>query len=180
VPEIVALARTHDRSRFDCGIPELNFFLKATARQHSDKGISRTFVLSEQERSTTILGYFTLTLCEVRMEHLPSAYTKNYPQHGLPAVRLARLAVSLKYQGKGYGGLLLAEAIHRTVLIAEQAGLIGLFVDAQNEQARTFYEKYGFILLPGHELQLFLPVETLRLAVRTADLKKSDTRFLEK
>ena len=131
MPEIVSLARHHDRSGFDCGVPELNFFLRATARQHGDKGISRTFVMSDQEKPATILGYFTLTLCEVRTEHLPATYAKKYPQHGLPAVRLARLAVSGKYQRKGYGGLLLAEAIHRTILIAEQAGLIGLFVDAK-------------------------------------------------
>jgi GNAT superfamily N-acetyltransferase len=162
VPEITSLARHHDRSRFDCGVPELNSFLKATARQHSDKGISRTFVLSDQEKP--ILGYFTLTLCEVRMEHLPATYAKKYPQHGLPAVRLARLAVSRKYQRKGYGGLLLAEAIHRTVLIAEQAGLIGLFVDAKDERAHKFYERYGFVSLPDHVLQLFMPLETLRLA----------------
>jgi GNAT superfamily N-acetyltransferase len=184
VPEIVSLARHHDRSRFDCGVPELNSFLKATARQHGDKGISRTFVLSDQEKPATILGYFTLTLCEVRTEHLPATYAKKYPksgdtipisgeigscpqispQHGLPAVRLARLAVSGKYLRKGYGGLLLAEAIHRTVLIAEQAGLIGLFVDAKDERAHKFYERYGFVSLPGHVLQLFLPLETLRLA----------------
>lgn len=161
MPEIVPLARHHDRTRFDCGVPELNSFLKATARQHSDKGISRTFVLSDQEKP--ILGYFTLTLCEVRMEHLPATYAKKYPQHGLPAVRLARLAVSRKYQRKGYGGLLLAEAIHRTILIAEQAGLIGLFVDAKDERAHKFYERYGFVSLPDHVLQLFLPLETLRL-----------------
>ncbi len=164
MPEIVSLSRNHDRAGFDCGVPELNSFLKATARQHSDKGISRTFVLSEQERPTVIFGYFTLTLCEVRTEHLPAAYAKKYPQHGLPAVRLARLAVSRKYQGKGYGGLLLAEAVHRTVLIAEQAGVIGLFVDAKEERAHKFYERYGFVSLPGHVLQLFLPLETLRLA----------------
>ena len=164
MPEIASLARHHDRSRFDCGVPELNSFLKATARQHDKKGISRTFVLSDQEKPATILGYFTLTLCEVRTEHLPAKYAKKYPQHGLPAVRLARLAVSGKYQGKGYGGLMLAEAIHRTVLIAEQAGLIGLFVDAKDERAHKFYERYGFVSLPGHVLQLFLPFETLRLA----------------
>jgi GNAT superfamily N-acetyltransferase len=164
VPAIVSLSRNHDRSRFDCGVPELNSFLKATARQHGEKGISRTFVLSEQERPAAIFGYFTLTLCEVGTEHLPAAYSKKYPQHGLPAVRLARLAVSRKHQGKGYGGLLLAEAIHRTVLIAEQAGVIGLFVDAKDERAHKFYERYGFVSLPGHALQLFLPLETLRLA----------------
>ena len=123
-----------------CGVPELNSFLKATARQHSDKGISRTFVLSDPERPATIFGYFTLTLCEIIMDHLPSAYAKKYPHHGLPAIRLARLVVSKKYQGKGCGGLLLAEAIHRTVLIAEQAGLIGLFADAKDERAHKFYE----------------------------------------
>ncbi len=163
MPEIVSLARHHDRSRFDCGVPALNSFLKATARQHGEKGISRTFVLLDQEKTAAILGYFTLTLCEVRTEHLPAAYAKKYPQHGLPAVRLARLAVSGKYQKKGYGSLLLAEAIHRTVLIAEQAGLIGLFVDAKDERAHKFYERYGFVSLPGHVMQLFLPIETLRL-----------------
>jgi GNAT superfamily N-acetyltransferase len=164
VPVIVSLERHHDRSRFDCGVPALNSFLKATARQHGEKGISRTFVLSEQDKPAIIFGYFTLTLCEVRTEHLPSVYAKKYPQHGLPAVRLARLAVSEKYQRKGYGGLLLAEAVHRTVLIADQAGVIGLFVDAKDERARLFYEKYGFVPLPDHALQLFLPLETLRLA----------------
>lgn len=164
MPEIVSLARRHDRSGFDCGVPELNSFLRATARQHGDKGISRTFVLSDQKKTETILGYFTLTLCEVRTEHLPAAYAKKYPHHGLPAVRLARLAVSGKYQRKGYGGLMLAEAIHRTILIAEQAGLIGLFVDAKDERAHKFYERYGFVSLPGHVLQLFLPLHTLRLA----------------
>ena len=134
MPEIASLARHHDRSRFDCGVPELNSFLRVTARQHGDKGISRTFVLSDQEKPSAIIGYFTLTLCEVRTEHLPAAYAKKYPQHGLPAVRLARLAVSGKNQRKGYGGLLLSEAIHRTLLIAEQAGLIGLFADAKDER----------------------------------------------
>ena len=58
--------------------------------------------------------------------------------------------------------MLLAEAIHRTALIAEQAGVIGLFVDAKDERAQLFYERYGFVSLPDHALQLFLPLETLR------------------
>jgi ribosomal protein S18 acetylase RimI-like enzyme len=161
VPEIAALSKEHDRAGFDCGVPELNAFLKVTARQHGDKGISRTLVLSEQGNAV-IMGFFTLTLCEVRAEKLPAGYAKKYPQHGLPAVRLARLAVSRKHQGKKFGELLLTEAIHRTVLIAEQAGVIGLFVDAKNDSARTFYERYGFVTLPHQPLHLFLPTETLR------------------
>jgi ribosomal protein S18 acetylase RimI-like enzyme len=94
--------------------------------------------------------------------NMPSKFAGKYPRHALPAVRLARLAVSLKEQGKGYGELLLTEAIHRTALISEQAGLIGLFVDAKNNAASAFYEKYGFVLLPNQSLQLFLPIETIR------------------
>ena len=163
MPEIAALSKEHDRAGFDCGVPELNAFLKVTVRQHGNKGISRTFVLTEQA-NTIMMGFFTLTLCEVRAEKLPAGYAKKYPQHGLPAVRLARLAVSRKHQGKKYGELLLAEAIHRTVLIADQAGVIGLIVDAKDDAARTFYEHYGFIALPNQPFHLFLPTETLRTA----------------
>jgi len=165
VPVISILSRSHSRSGFDCGVSELNSYLKAVARQHGDKGISRTFVLTEPEKPAVIFGYFTLTLCEVHTDLLPERYAKKYPAHGLPAVRLARLAVDSRFHGQGWGGLLLANAIRRTVFIAEQAGVVGLFVDAKNESARRFYDKYGFVALPGHERQLFLPLETLRGAV---------------
>ncbi len=163
MPEIVPLNRDHDRSSFDCAVPELNAFLRATARQHLEKGISRTFVLTDG--TPCILGYFTLTLCEVMAENMPVQYAKKYPHHGLPAVRLARLAVSRKQQGKGYGELLLTEAIYRTSIIAEQAGVIGLFIDAKNDAARTFYEHYGFVAIPDPSLQLFLPIKTIRSTV---------------
>ena len=161
MPEITSLSREHGRAGFDCGVPELNAYLKSTARQHSDKGISRTFVLTDQD-SVAIMGFFSLTLCEVRVDKLPAGYAKKYPHHGLPAVRLARLAVSRKHQGKKYGELLLVEAIQRTLLIADQAGVIGLFVDAKNDSARSFYERYGFGALPQEPLHLFLPIESLR------------------
>lgn len=162
MPVIVPLLREHDRAGFDCGVPELNTFLRVTARQHGEKGISRTFVLTEGDAK--ILGFFTLTLCEVCSEMLPETYASKYPSHGLPAVRLGRLAVSRKHQGKGYGELLLAEAIHRTLLIADHAGLIGLFVDAKDDSARSFYEHFGFVPLPADPLRLFLPLATLKAA----------------
>ena len=162
MPEITPLDRNHDRTGFDCGVPELNDFLKATARQHAQKGISRTFVLTDG--APAILGFFTLTLCEVSPASLPAKYARKYPSHGLPAVRLARLAVSRKAQNQRFGKLLLTEAISRTALIAEQAGVIGLFVDAKDDAARQFYVRYGFLAIPEHPLQLFLPIETLRTA----------------
>lgn len=165
--KIEPLSRKQDRAAFDCGVAELNAFLRAAARQHGEKGLSRTFVLTESDKPTVILGFFTLTLCEITAEHLPPSYAAMFPKHSLPAVRLARLAVSLRHQGKGYGTLLVAEAVHRTVLIADQAGSIGLFVDAKNNQARDFYRRYGFVSLQGQDKTLFLPLKTLRAAIRS-------------
>lgn len=160
MPEIVTLDKSHDRSGFDCGIQEPNAFLKATARQHEQKGISRTFVLTDG--TPLILGFFTLSLCEVQSGQLPAPHARRYPLHSLPAVRLARLAVSRKTQGKGFGDRLLSEAIIRTALIADQAGVVGLFVDAKNDSAQRFYQHYGFMTIPEQPLKLFLPIETIR------------------
>ena len=167
--EIVPLSSNHDRSSFDCGVSELNAFLKTTARQHIQKGISRTFVLIDQESPASIMGFFTITLCEVMADKLPAAFERKYPKHPLPALRLARLAVSQQLKGKGYGGLLLAEAVHRTLLVAEQAGLIGLVVDAKDENAYNFYERYGFVPIPDSPLQLFLPLATMLKALPKVD-----------
>lgn len=160
MPEITLLNKSHDRTGFDCGVPELNAFLRATARQHDRKGISRTFVLTDG--SPFILGFFTLTLCEVSPLSLPPKYNRSYPAHDLPAVRLARLAVSRKAQKRRFGELLLTEAIFRSSLIADQAGVIGLFVDAKDDAARQFYLRYGFLEIPEQPLKLFLPIDTIR------------------
>jgi GNAT superfamily N-acetyltransferase len=167
VLKIEPLSRKHDRAAFDCGVEELNAFLRATARQHGEKGLSRTFILTESDKPTVILGFFTLTLCEITAEHLPPSYASRYPDHSLPAVRLARLAVSRRHQRKGYGSLLVAEAVHRTVLIADQAGSVGLLVDAKNSQVRDFYKRYGFVPLLGQDKTLFLPLKTLRTAIKS-------------
>lgn len=158
--EITLLSKEHDRARFDCGVAELNLFLKSTARQHAEKGISRTFVL---HGGPVILGFYALTLCEAHTAYLPQHLARKYPRHGLPAVRLARLGVALGQQGKGFGAHLLLDACYRTVLVAEQAGVIGLFVDAKGETACSFYEKFGFVgCLTGHE-QLYLPYQSLEM-----------------
>lgn len=54
-------------------------------------------------------------------------------------------------------------------LVAEQAGLIGLFVDAKDLNASDFYEKYGFVPIPDSPLQLFLPLATMLKALPKVD-----------
>jgi GNAT superfamily N-acetyltransferase len=164
VLRVELLSRAHDRTGFNCGTPALNLFLRTIARQHGEKGVSRTLVLVDSDKPADIIGFFTLTLCEVEAASLSFSKESHYPQHKLPAVRLARLAVSKTYQNKGNGGILLAEAVSRTLIIADHAGSIGLFVDAKSRDAADFYKHFGFVHLPGQHNKLFLPLKTLRAA----------------
>lgn len=163
--KIEPLSESHDRDRFDCGSEPLNIFLKQTARQHAGRGISRTFVLIEENVSLPkpILGFFSLNLCQVKSESLLPAQAKKLPRT-VSGVRLGRLAVSKQLHGRGHGKDLLIAAMSKFLEIFEIAGGIGLFVDAKDSSAKAFYEHFGFISLPSSELELFLPVASIQQA----------------
>ncbi|MFA5515087.1 MAG: GNAT family N-acetyltransferase [Desulfuromonadales bacterium] len=165
---IELLSRGHDREAFGCGEQALDIYLKRTARQHNEKGISRTFVLIDTEEPARILGFFTLTSCEIVASDLPPVYAKKYPGRA-PAAKLARLAVSSDRQRQGLGGTMMVEAMRRTLAVSENIGIIGFFVDAKNQAAREYYEQYGFIPLSNSPLGLFLPLATLAGAVEALE-----------
>lgn len=158
--KIEELSQKHDRTQFDCGVQELNRYLKNIARQHLVKGISRTFVLIEEKQPEIILGYFTLAFCEVQAEVLPKNFAKKYPSR-VPAAKLARLAVSKNHQRKGFGKNMKVNALERALIISRNIGIMGFFVDAKDEKARKYYEQFGFIPMPDNRLQLFLALSSL-------------------
>lgn len=158
--KIALLDKLHNRKQFDCGNTQLNIFLQKTARQHITKGMSRTFVLINDENPKKILGFYTLSICEVEKDYLPLPIAKRYPDQ-VPALKLARLAVLKDYQHKGYGNYLIGNAVEKVIVISENVGIIGLFVDAKDNQAKAYYEQFGFISLNGNPLILFLPIQTL-------------------
>jgi GNAT superfamily N-acetyltransferase len=160
---IEPISRSHNRRSFDCGSPDLNQYLQNTARQQSEKGISRTFVLVEDNNPSEILGFFTLAACEILVENLPPRLAKKYPLRA-SAAKLARLAVARPRQRQGFGASLLLNAMERVLLVAEHLGVIGFFVDAKDEGAAGYYRQFGFIPLPGSSLELFLPIATIRKA----------------
>jgi GNAT superfamily N-acetyltransferase len=166
VHRIEPLAKSHDREGFDCGIEPLNLFLKQTARQHANRGISRTFVLVDEAapEPKPILGFFALNRCQIQSEALPPDAAKKLPRSAA-GVRLGRLAVSKHHHGRGLGKILLVAAMRKFLEIFSMAGGIGLFVDAKDHEAKAFYEHFGFVPLPSNELELFLPVATVQGAL---------------
>lgn len=78
---------------------------------------------------------------------------------------LARLAVDKTAQGKGIGAFLLKDAMSRSLSVAEQAGIRVMLVHAINDQARAFYEYFGFEASPTDPKNLQLLIKDIRLAL---------------
>ena len=159
------LSRAHDREGFDCGSDALNAYLRHTARQHTERGISRTFVLVESAapEPRPVLGYFTLNLCQLAAKELPPDLARKLPRE-IAGLKLGRLAVAKDRQRQGLGQRLLVAAMEKVVEVHASAGGLGLFVDAKDAAARSWYERFGFVPLPDHPLQLFLPLATIEEA----------------
>lgn len=158
--KVEPLSHYHNKNDFNCGVRELNHYLQTMASQHAKKGISRTFVLVEEDNPSHILGFVTLTACEIESEILPFPYSKKYPSK-IPGAKIGRLAISEKFQRKGLGEQLMVFAMHQAIIVHQTLGLTGMFVDAKNEQAKKYYEKYGFLSLPELPLTLFLPIKSI-------------------
>ena len=82
---------------------------------------------------------------------------KKLPRYPVvPAVLLGRLAVDCNHEGKGLGGVLLANAVLRVA--RTELGVFAVLVDAKDEAAQRFYEHYGFTTLLGESRRLCLPI----------------------
>lgn len=152
------LSRQHDRSAFDCGVEELNTFIQKTARRQDERHLVRTTVLVSADRPERILAYYSTAPCEITPPPGIKDW-KKYP-HPVPFLRMARLASDLSARGQGLGELALLSAIEDAATISREFTAIGgLVVDAKNQRAAAFYEKYGFWRIEEHGLQLFLPIQ---------------------
>lgn len=141
---------------FDCGNNELNFYLEKFATVNDFSNISKTFVSIIDER---VVGFVTLCTASLEFKELPKNYN-NLPKYPIPAIRIARLAVDKAYQGKGIGKSLLGFAFKKIILASLNVGIKLVVVDAK-EEAKTFYEHFGFVSLPQNKQTYILPIEQI-------------------
>ncbi|MGK0674448.1 MAG: GNAT family N-acetyltransferase [Halothiobacillaceae bacterium] len=159
-----SLAAQHRLEGFDCGKPALNDWLLRHARQAQGSGSAKTFVVAEDDGR--VAGYFSLTVGQVDTLEAPERIRKGMGQYPVPVVILARLAVSREHQGLGIGVGMLQDAIRRTLVIAEQAGVRAMLTHPIDEDAARFYTRFGFIASPLREQQLLLLLKDARRWVR--------------
>ena len=78
---------------------------------------------------------------------------------------LGRLAVDTHWQSKHIGIGMLEDAIQRTIVVAEQAGIRALLAHALSQKARSFYQHWGFHESPTNKMTLMLPLNEARKAM---------------
>ena len=160
---IEPLNLTHDRTGFQCGVEALDRYLKKQAKQDIKRRISRVFIATKPDNPKTAIGYYTLSTLSIKLNQLPEKLARKLPKHPVPAALIGRLAVSNAAQGQGVGKMLLADAIKRTLAVSDQIAIYAIVVDAINENAKGFYEQFGFTRISDDSPRLFLPLKSINL-----------------
>ena len=155
------LSFAFDISDFDCGVPELNIWLKQRALSNEALGASRTFVVTRENR---VVGYYALTVGSITHAQSPGKIRRNMPDP-VPAAILGRLATDLSARNMGLGGALLIDAIRRTLTASETLGIRAMLIHALSEEARAFYERYHFVPSPADDMMLMATMSDLRKAL---------------
>lgn len=152
------LGPRHDISQFSSGVPALDTWLQSKARLNEAKGGARTYVACDGDR---VAGFYSLAASAVEKRRLSSRASRNMPEP-VPVILLGQLAVDSAYQGRRVGSDLLVDAARRARTAAEIIGARAIVVQAIDEQAKTFYGRFGF--------RPFSDREPLMLVLRISEL----------
>ena len=169
--QIRRLTVEDDRTQFSSGDIELDRFFQRFAGQNQFRHyIGTTYVA---ECAAQLVGFVTVSSGEISTETLSHVVRKRLPDYPLPILRIARLAVDQRFQGHGIGKLLLKAMLELALQQRDQAGCVGVVVDAK-PKAIPFYKQLGFAALDiisgelgsrPEPLPMFLPIQIIAKSV---------------
>jgi hypothetical protein len=157
------LTSNHDLSKFDCGKPPLDDWLRTHALD-SEGVTARTYVVCDN--GLTVVGYYCISTGSVERRVLPSKIKK---KQGLPnqisVAIIGRLARGISYKGTGLGPDLLQDALTRILAASRIIGIRAVLVHALDEDAAKFWREHEFIECPIDSRTFYLPIETVTQAL---------------
>lgn len=113
-----------------------------------------------------LVGYFSLSNSSVLAQDAPLRIRVGQPGV-IPLVLIGRLAVDLRFQGRGKGLELLSWAVKICLEVAERSGVVAIRVEASDEVAAKFWQSVaGFEPSPTNPRALFWPLKQAAKAVR--------------
>ena len=108
------------------------------------------------------MGYYSLAFGSISHEDATQKIKDQLPHYPIPILLLARLAVDVREKGNGLGKGLLRDAMFRTIQAASIGGLRAMLTHAKDQEAKSFYEKFGFESSPTNELHLMLSIKDIQ------------------
>lgn len=156
------LTAAHELSRFSCGKPALDHWLRTHALSNQEKGFTAVIVVHERLR---VVGYYGLAPTAVVPGVLPRSIRTGRPPDPVPCLLLGQLATDLAWKGQGIGTGLLKHALQRCVAAADLIGGRALLVNAVDQQAGEFWQRRGFIPSRDDPLLLFRSMADIAASV---------------
>ncbi len=153
---IEPLSDRHDRESFASGVAPLDRYLRQQAGQDTRRRVASCLALITESDRVPI-GYYTLAATSVALAELPEALAKRLPRFPMvPATLMRRLAVDARHQRQGHGEFMLLDAFSR--VLRNEIASYAFVVDAKDEEAARFYQRFGFRSLAAGARRLFMPM----------------------
>ena len=148
------LTGEHDRIGFDCGTQALDDWLTRRALGNQAMCTSRTWVVTEVG-SPEVVAFYASCTSSVLRRAAPEPLGQGQPDE-IPAILLARMAVDSKDKGHRLGAALLKHFMLKAIEVASNVGVRIVLVHAKDDDARGFYQHYGFTESPIDPLTLMM------------------------
>ena len=158
-PELLSIQ--HDLERFSCGQPALDDWLRRRGLKNQKIGLSRTYAACVGQQ---VVGYYALAVGAIRRDLAIGPLRRSAPTE-IPVMLLARLAVDERWHGYGIGRALLRDAAARTLQAAEIAGIRAMLVHALTDEAKRFYQYFGFRESRVEKMTLMVTLQELEAVV---------------
>jgi GNAT superfamily N-acetyltransferase len=172
---IEPLAQHHDRAAFSCGNEQLDRYLHLAATQDKKRNIAIPYVIFDRDRQK-IIGYYTLSMSGINLEQLPQNIVKKLPKYPIiGAVLIGRLSVAGDYRGFGWGKLLIMDALYRSLTVSQTTGCFAVVVDAIDDEAVKFYQRFEFQLFPDQPYKLFRTMTNIAQTFGSLQKKSQET-----
>jgi GNAT superfamily N-acetyltransferase len=149
--KLVRLTQDANIKTFECADKDLNDFLLNDAKNYLKAMLAVTYVIQNDEEA---IAYFSLSNDNLskhdKKNPIWNRLNRSIPnekrRHTYPAVKIGRLAVSGKHQGKGFGTHIISMVRKIYIHDMQRAGCRFMTVDAYRD-ALPFYEKNKFKFL---------------------------------